>query len=146
VLTGLVELEDSVIYGVDAAGGVLVAAGGSAADQALLTAADADHRARRDQLTALLESRGAPVPAAEPGYLLPASLPGSGVTGALTFAARLEDRCAAQYRLAVGLFATPALRQLAIDALTDASVRGFGLRSAAGLGPGSALRAFPGGP
>lgn len=144
VITGLLELEDSVVYGVDAAGGVLAATGGSLADQQLMNAADAAHRARRDELTSLLEGMRVTVPAAAPGYRLPSSL--TGVAPALAFVAGLEDRCAAEYRIAVELLVQPALRAVALDGLADAAVRATQLRTALGQPPGQALRAFPGGP
>lgn len=91
------------------------------------------HRARRDQLVAMVLDRGADPVAAEVSYELPtpAMKPGQ-----IRAAAReVEDRCAQTYATAVGGTAR-ANRQWAIDALGDAAVRGLGF--------GAEPVAFPG--
>jgi hypothetical protein len=94
---------------------------------ARIAAAYTTHRARRDQLTAMLRDEGVlPVPA-EVSYALPNP---ARTRRQLTAVARtIEQRCAAVYAATVGSTAG-AERQWAIDALHDAAVRelGFGGR------------------
>jgi hypothetical protein len=91
------------------------------------------HRARRDQLTAMLRQAGAAPVAAEVSYrpATPARTPAQ-----LREAARVvEERCAAVYADMVG-GTSGAGRQWALDALEDAAVRALGL--------GAQPEAFPG--
>ena len=78
------------------------------------------HRARRDQVTAMIRARGADPVAAEVSYELPnaADTPGR----CRRAAAVTEQRCSEVYAAMVGSTAR-ANRQWAIDALTDAAVR-----------------------
>jgi hypothetical protein len=81
------------------------------------------HLARRDRIVADLGTLDAePVPA-EPAYQLPADL---STPGAVTARAReLEAACAATYGFVVG-GTTGLRRRWAVEALTDAAVRGLG--------------------
>lgn len=93
------------------------------------------HRARRDQVTAMIRAIDADPVAAEISYALPnAADTAARCRGA---AGETERRCTEVYSAMVGSTAH-ANRQWAIDALTDASVRGLGF--------GGEAEAFPGVP
>lgn len=95
-----------------------------------LRAAYTTHRARRDEVTAMLREAGAEPPPAAVSY----ALPNPARTPAQLRAAgrELERASARAYAAAVGRTAQ-AQRQWAVDALQDAAVRGlaFGDRPAA---------------
>jgi hypothetical protein len=78
------------------------------------------HRARRDQVTAMIRARDEEPVASEVSYVLPndADTPGR----CRRAAAEVEQRCSEVYAATVGSTAR-ANRQWAIDALTDAAVR-----------------------
>lgn len=83
------------------------------------------HRARRDQLVAMVRTTGAEPVAAEVSYRLPN--PATNPAQLERVALEVEQRCAAVYADMVGSTAG-ANRQWALDALEDAAVRllGFG--------------------
>jgi Domain of unknown function (DUF4439) len=86
----------------------------------LIRSAYLTHRARRDQLTAMVRTAGGEPVAAVVSYRLPnrARTPDD-----VTAAARVtERRCAAVYAATVASTSRPD-RRWAVDALTDASVR-----------------------
>ena len=99
----------------------------------LLRSAYDVHRGRRDQVTAMVRATGADPVAAEVSYQLPN--PADTPPRCRAAAAEIERRCAEVYANAVGSTAR-ANRQWAIDALTDAAVRGLGF--------GNDSTAFPG--
>lgn len=78
------------------------------------------HRARRDDLIALIEDLGREPVAAEPGYELPADL--STPVAVAGRALVLERSCAATYAFVVGSTVDDQ-RKWAVDALLDAAVR-----------------------
>ena len=93
------------------------------------------HRARRDQVVAMVrEAGGEPVPA-EASYQV--STPARTAPQVRSAAREVEARCAETYAAAVGS-TSEANRQWAIDALEDAAVRGLGF--------GAEATAFPGVP
>jgi len=87
------------------------------------------HRGRRDQVVAMVRAAGATPVEAEVSYEVPT--PAERPAQCRRAAAEIEARCAEVYASAVGSTAR-ANRQWAIDALTDAAVRGlsFGMDSA----------------
>ena len=78
------------------------------------------HRARRDEVIALIEADGHEPVAAEPGYQLPADL--STAIAVADRALEIERSCAATYAFVVGS-TSDAQRKWAVDALLDAAVR-----------------------
>ena len=98
-----------------------------------ITAAYDAHRARRDQLTALVRDHGGEPVAAAPAYELPAPLdtPEAVARAAL----EIERRCEATYAWLVGQTAGTD-RRFAISALTDAAVRALAFRGSPEIFPG----------
>ncbi|HEX4977326.1 MAG TPA: DUF4439 domain-containing protein [Nocardioides sp.] len=117
--------EHAAVYVYGVLGGRVSATAEPALATALRAAYDV-HRLRRDQVTAMVRAADAEPVAAAVAYELPTAAD----TAALCrrAAAVLEERCAEVYATMVGSTAR-ANRQWAIDALTDAAVRGltFGL-------------------
>lgn len=142
VLGQLLAVENSVVYGVDSAGGMAAAAGAGAPVLALLHSVAQAHRAARDNLTVLLAARHAPVPTAAPGYSVPALITVSTVLG---FVAGLEDHCSFVYRDAVSVLIAAQLRGMATGAVIAAAEHAYLLRTAAGTAAPAAMQAFPGG-
>jgi len=89
------------------------------------------HQARRDALTALVESAGETPVAAEPGYLLPSDV--VNVATARKTAQTVEDRCGVLYAT-LAATATDEIRAYAVDALIDSATRALEWDA-----PGSAL-------
>ncbi|WP_183095974.1 ferritin-like domain-containing protein [Nocardioides stalactiti] len=85
-----------------------------------VTAAYTTHRARRDEVRALVVEAGQDPVAAEPGYDLPADL--TTPVAVADRALELERACAATYAYVVAS-TRGAQRAWAIDALLDAAVR-----------------------
>ena len=85
-------------------------------------AADAyvEHRARRDDVVAMLRALGADPVAAEPGYALPTEADTAAQAAAV--ARQVEDRCSVLYAQAVAA-ATGRTRAYAVGALVDAATR-----------------------
>ena len=133
LLRTLVEAEHAAIYGY----GVLGARLPEPARQAAREADDA-HRARRDQLEALLRDRRAEVPATQAVY----DVAVSGPRAALTLAVRLEEGMALRWNDLVGGTDQRALRALGIAGLTEAAVQAARWRRALGSRPGTV--ALPG--
>ena len=113
--------------------GASTSASASAGLFAELTASYAEHRARRDLLTArVLDQGGRPV-AAEAVYELPDGLDSpDGVTRA---ALAVERRLEATYAWVVGQ-TSGADRQLAVTALTSGAVRALAYRGSPEIFPG----------
>ena len=106
--------EHATIYGYGVAGARL-----SGAQRNQARSAYNSHRNRRDQLEALIRSRGAqPVPAA-PSYDLPSAV--RSAHDAVVLATLLEERLAAVWADAVAALAGD-LRALAVRGLRDAAV------------------------
>lgn len=104
------------------------------------TAAETAHRDVRDQVTALLDERGAdPVPA-EGAYNLP--FPVLSAVDAAALAVVLEDGVAAAWVRVLDQAADRAVRELAVGWLTAAETRAVWWRGAAGTAP--ATTALPG--
>jgi hypothetical protein len=106
------------------------------------TAAETAHRDVRDEVTAMLEERGADPVAAEGAYSLPFPVL-SGVDAA-ALAVVLEDGVAAAWVRVLDQAAQREVRELAIGWLTAAETRAVSWRSAAGTTPvTSALPGLP---
>ncbi|SED73818.1 ferritin-like domain-containing protein [Jiangella alba] len=97
-------------------------------------AALATHRARRDELTALIAAAGAAPVAAEPGYALPS--PVTDEASALALGVLLEERLGGLYADLAGAATTPELRELAVRGVVAVTVQA--------LAWGGAPTAFPG--
>jgi hypothetical protein len=101
---------------------------------AALTDAYQAHRARRDQLTAILTDLAAEPVAAEPAYELPADL---STTAAVTARAlELERSCASTYAYLVAHSPSPE-RRLAVNLLVQTAVRELAFRGTPETFPGS---------
>lgn len=98
------------------------------------------HRARRDQLAALLRSAGRQPPAPHHDYAVTAP----GAADAVDLAVRLEDGMAVRWRDLVGVARDRELRSVALAGLQECAVRAAQWRQVRGdLVP---TRAFPGDP
>lgn len=128
--------EHAAIFGYGVIGAHL---GGTALTQA--RQAEAAHRDRRDALLEALSAAGVTPPAAAPLYTLP--FPVTDQASAIRLAQQIEDRAAALWR-AVLPPGSADQRRTALDALTDAALRGARWRRAAGIQPGTV--ALPGAP
>lgn len=126
LLQTLLAAEHAAVYGY----GVL----GARLDDALRAraqdAVDA-HRARRDELSRVLRSRGAAVPATRAAY----DVSVSGPLDALALAVRLEEGLGVRWRDLVGGTDDPNLRRLGVAALTGTAVRAAQWRSALSVRP-----------
>jgi hypothetical protein len=133
-LIAALQAEHAAIYGYGVLGPKL-----DAATIGLARAADNAHRTRRDALLVRLTSGGVTPPPTAPSYQLPFAV--TDRASALKLAVQLEERTAAQWRLA--LPATDGdLRKIVLDALIDCTTRAVGLRKAGGMTP--LVAAFPG--
>ncbi|MDG4767132.1 ferritin-like domain-containing protein [Solwaraspora sp. WMMD406] len=110
---------------------------GAAADQA--RAAEAAHRARRDEL--ILRNAGSSPTPIEPAYQTP--FPVTDRDSAIRLAAEVEERTAAIWR-AVLPVSTGAEREQALAALVEYAVQATRWRQAAGIDP--AVPTWPGRP
>jgi Domain of unknown function (DUF4439) len=121
--------EHAAVYVYGVLGGRVSASARPELAAGLRTAYDL-HRARRDQVIAMLRAIDATPVGSEVSYEVPT--PARTAPQCRRAAAELEERCAEVYAAAVGSTAR-ANRQWAIDALTDAAVRGltFGAEPAA---------------
>jgi hypothetical protein len=101
---------------------------------AAVSAAYAEHRARRDLLTREVTDLGATPVAAAAAYALPERL---GTPDAVNRAARgLEEGCAETYAFLVAN-SVGARRRWAVEALTNAAVRGLVFRGTPEMFPGA---------
>lgn len=114
--------EHAAVYVYGVLGGRVSTSAEPALSAALRAAHDV-HRVRRDQVTAMVRATGEDPVAAAVSYELPN--PADTARRCRRAAALLEERCAGVYAAMVGSTAR-ANRQWAIDALTDAAVRGLG--------------------
>ena len=117
--------------------GALGAQTSSSATPALFTAISAaytEHRARRDVLSRAITDLGAIPVAATPSYALPERL---GTPDAVTRTARgVEEGCAETYAYLVAN-SVGAKRRWAVEALTNAAVRGLVFRGTPEMFPGA---------
>jgi Domain of unknown function (DUF4439) len=120
--------QHAAIYGYGVVGARLT---GAARNRAV---ADFDsHRARRDELAALIRSRGDQPVAAASSYTLPAAV--TSADDAVVLATLLEERLAALWADAV-VALSGSLRALAIGGLRDAAVRAASWRGGSVPFPG----------
>jgi hypothetical protein len=134
-LRAVVAAEHAAVWGY----GVVGAALGPQA-RAAAAAAEAAHRDVRDQVTALLDQRGADPVQAKGGYALP--FPVLSAIDASALAVVLENGVAAAWVRVIDQAAERSTRELAVGVLTAAEVRAVGWRVAAGQTPVN--KAFPG--
>jgi hypothetical protein len=135
-LTAALTAEYAAIY---AYGPIGVRLTGKAAE--LARAAEAAHRARRDELVLLLGAAGTPVPPAQPAYTLPFAV--TDAAAALRLAVEVEERTSTFWWAA--LAATEGgQRTTVLAGLTDCAVRATRWRRLAGMNPLTV--AFPGRP
>lgn len=113
--------EHAALYGYGVLGGRVSTSDEPTLSAALRAAHDV-HRVRRDQVTAMVRAAGEDPVAAAVSYELPNRA--DTVSRCRRAAAALEERCTEVYAAMVGNTAR-ANRQWAIDALTDAAVRGL---------------------
>lgn len=124
LLAALLAGEQACVYGYGVLGAHLL----DPAQRTAAAAADDAHRARRDELRARLQERGA-----EPGAGLAAyGIQVRDATGALALAIRLEEGMAVRWRDLVAGSTDRRLRELAVGALTAAAVRAAQWRRWAG--------------
>jgi Domain of unknown function (DUF4439) len=124
--------EHAAIFAYGVLGGRL-AASQAPSTEAALTSAYAVHRSRRDQLHQMVRALGGQPVAAAPAYDVEG--PAQTAPQIVRKARELESRCAEVYAQAVGS-TVGAPRKWAVDALTDAAVRGLWF--------GATPQAFPG--
>lgn len=126
--------EHAAVYVYGVLGGRTSASAEPSLASALRAAYDV-HRARRDQVTAMIRVRGEEPVVSEVSYVLPNAA--DTAARCRRAAAEIEQRCTEVYAAAVGS-TSRANRQWAIDALADAAVRQLTF--------GVAATAFPGVP
>ena len=131
-----VATEHGIIYGYG-----LVSAHSTADDNALVSAALAEHRDRREAAIAMLTARSvsAPLPAA--GYQLP--IPVTNPTDAANLAVRMEQDATVAWRAVLEQATSDQDRAFAVTALTQAAVAAAKWRAQLGAWPVTV--AFPGG-
>jgi hypothetical protein len=100
----------------------------------------AEHRSRREELTAALTAAQAEVPDAAPGYNLPQ--PVTDPVSALTVALSTEEDCAIAYRALMERADDVSARRLALSGLTDSARRAATWRLALRISPSTV--ALPG--
>ena len=105
-----------------------------------VVAAEQAHQDLRDQLTALLTSRGTDPVDDEGGHALP--FPVLSAIDAAALAVVLEEGAATAWTWVLDQATEPGTRELGVAALTDAELRAVGWRTAAGRTP--ATSPFPG--
>ena len=109
-------------------------------NRAAVVVAEQGHRDLRDQLAALLTSRGADPVDAEAGYELP--FPVLSPVDAAALAVTLEEGASSSWTWVLDQATERSTRELAVTALTGAEQRAVGWRAAAGRTP--VTSAFPG--
>ncbi|WP_238014713.1 ferritin-like domain-containing protein [Dactylosporangium sp. AC04546] len=133
-LIAALQAEHAAIYGFGIAGPKL-----DSGTIGLARTAETAHRNRRDALVVRLSGAGVTAPAAAPAYQMP--FPVTDRASALKLAVLIEERTAAQWRLALPVTAGE-VRKLSLDALVDCATRAVAFRQAAGTTPVSVP--FPG--
>ncbi len=124
LLQALLAAEHAAVYGYGVVGGRLDDAGRSTA----LAAYDS-HRARRDELEALLSAQGVTPQPAEAAY----DVATSSAEEALALAVRIEEGLALRWRDLVGATDDAELRALGIAGLQETAVRAASWRKQAGV-------------
>lgn len=123
LLQALLSAEHAAIYGYGVVGGRL-----DDATRGTALAAYDSHRARRDQLEALLTAREATPEPAEAAY----DVATSSAEQALALAVRIEEGLALRWRDLVGATDDPELRALGVAGLQETAVRAASWRRLAG--------------
>jgi rubrerythrin len=118
----------------------VVAAYAAAARAQTIAEFTAEHRSRREELTAALATAAAEVPEAAPGYDLPQPI--TDPVSALTVALSTEEDCTIAYRALLERAEDAAARSLALGGLTDSARRAATWRLALRISPSTV--ALPG--
>lgn len=118
----------------------VVAAYAAAARAQTIAEFTAEHRSRREELTAALSTAAAEVPEAAPGYDLPQPI--TDPVSALTVALSTEEDCTIAYRALLERAEDAAVRGLALGGLTDSARRAATWRLALRISPSTV--ALPG--
>lgn len=119
----------------------LVSAHSTPDDNALVAAAMAQHRKRREAAIAALDARGVPAPLPEPGYSLPVDV--DSPTDAAKLALGMEEDSAVAWRAVLEQATAAEDRTLAVTGLTESAVTAAEWRGVLGMEPSTV--AFPGG-
>ncbi|WP_019969716.1 ferritin-like domain-containing protein [Mycobacterium sp. 141] len=128
--------EHSIIYGYG-----IVSAHSTPDDNALVAAAMAEHRNRREAAIAMLTARSVSPPLPAAGYQLP--IPVANPTDAANLAVRMEQDAAVAWRAVLEQATRSEDRAFAVTALTQAAVTAAKWRARLGTWPVTV--AFPGG-
>jgi hypothetical protein len=131
-----VAVEHGAIYGYG-----LVSAHSTAEDNALVAAAMAEHRARRESAIAMLEARSVTPPLPAAGYQLPS--PVNDPTDAANLAIRMEEDSSVAWRAVLEQATGDDDRAFAVAALSETAVTAAKWRAIANAWPVTV--AFPGG-
>ena len=131
-----VAVEHGAIYGYG-----LVSAHSTPEDNALVAAAMAEHRDRREAAMAMLDARSVTPPLPASGYQLPA--PGTDPTEAANLAIRMEDVSAVAWRAVLEQATSADDRTFAVTALTQTAITAAKWRDILDAWPVTV--AFPGG-
>ncbi|WP_437424613.1 ferritin-like domain-containing protein [Williamsia muralis] len=118
----------------------VVAAYAAAARAQTIAEFTAEHRSRREELTAALTTAATEVPEAAPGYDLPQPI--TDPVSALTVALSTEEDCTIAYRALLERAEDAAVRSLALGGLTDSARRAATWRLALRISPSTV--ALPG--
>lgn len=118
----------------------VVAAYAAAARAQTIAEFTAEHRSRREELTAALTTAAVEVPEAAPGYDLPQPI--TDPVSALTVALSTEEDCTIAYRALLERAEDAAVRSLALAGLTDSARRAATWRLALRISPSTV--ALPG--
>ncbi len=130
--------EQAAVWAYGLISAFLPASGGPAGDP--IASGIDEHRARRDATEQLVRAAGAAPPPAAPAYQPPQ--PVTDASSALALAVVAESDCAAAWHAVLEHTDDAGLRGVALDALTDATVRGARWRRSAGTPP--LVPIFPG--
>ncbi|MEE6166233.1 MULTISPECIES: ferritin-like domain-containing protein [unclassified Mycolicibacterium] len=128
--------EHGIIYGYG-----LVSAHSTPDDNALVAAAMAEHRDRREAAIAMLGARSVPPPLPAAGYQVP--IPVANPTDAANLAVRMEQDAAVAWRAVLEQATTNGDRAFAVTALTQSAVTAAKWRAQLSAWPVTV--AFPGG-
>lgn len=128
--------EHAIIYGYG-----LVSAHSTPDDNALIAAAIAEHRDRREAAITMLDARSVPAPLPAAGYQLP--IPVANPTDAANLAVRMEQDAAVAWRAVLEQATSGDDRAFAVTALTQSAVAAAKWRAQLNARPVTV--AFPGG-
>lgn len=131
-----VATEHGIIYGYG-----LVSAHSTADDNALVSAAMAEHRDRREAAIVMLDARSVPAPLPAAGYQLP--IPVFNPTDAANLALRMEQDATVAWRAVLEQATSGEDRAFAVTALTQSAVTAAQWRAQLNAWPVTV--AFPGG-